>query len=87
MCKDSIVAHSRQAFGPSPRPPARLTLPVFLHCRQGQDRTGIVVAAYRMKVDGWSLADAEAEMRSFGFHDIWMELKEFIREYAKGLGK
>lgn len=61
--------------------------PVFLHCRKGQDRTGIVVAAYRMKVDGWSLAEAEAEMQSFGFNDIWYELKEFIRKYAKSLGK
>lgn len=61
--------------------------PVYIHCRQGQDRTGIIVAAYRMKVDGWSYQDAEAEMQSFGFNDIWVELKEFIREYAKGLGK
>ena len=61
--------------------------PVFIHCKQGQDRTGIVVAAYRMKVDGWALTDAEAEMQSFGFNDIWVELKEFIREYAKVLGK
>lgn len=61
--------------------------PVYIHCRQGQDRTGIIVAAYRMKVDGWSYKDAEAEMQSFGFNDIWVELKEFIREYAKGLGK
>ncbi len=61
--------------------------PVYLHCRQGQDRTGIVVAAYRMKVDGWSFSDAEAEMQSFGFNDIWLELKEFIRDYAKSLGR
>lgn len=61
--------------------------PVYIHCRQGQDRTGIIVAAYRMKVEGWSFKDAEAEMQSFGFNDIWVELKEFIREYARGLGK
>lgn len=61
--------------------------PVYIHCRQGQDRTGIVVAAYRMKVDGWSFKDAEAEMQSFGFNDIWVELKEFIREYATELGR
>jgi len=61
--------------------------PVFVHCRQGQDRTGIVIAAYRMKVNGWSFTDAEAEMQSFGFNDIWVELTEFIRKYAKGLGK
>jgi hypothetical protein len=28
MRKDSIFAHSRRAFGPSPKPPARLTIPV-----------------------------------------------------------
>ena len=61
--------------------------PVYIHCRQGQDRTGIIVAAYRMKVEGWSFKDAETEMQSFGFNDIWVELKEFIREYSRGLGK
>ncbi|MEW6110185.1 MAG: dual specificity protein phosphatase family protein [Nitrospirota bacterium] len=61
--------------------------PVYVHCRQGQDRTGIVIAAYRMRVEGWSLKDAESEMQEFGFNDIWRELKEFIREYAKSIGK
>jgi protein tyrosine/serine phosphatase len=61
--------------------------PVFIHCKQGQDRTGVVVAVYRMKVDGWSFQDAEAEMQSFGFDDIWIELKEFIKAYARELGK
>jgi len=28
MSKNSIFAHSRQAFGPPPRPPAQLTIPV-----------------------------------------------------------
>lgn len=55
--------------------------PVFVHCRHGQDRTGIVVAAYRMKVDKWSLADAETEMQAFGFNDIWVNFKKFIRHY------
>jgi tyrosine-protein phosphatase SIW14 len=56
--------------------------PVFVHCRQGRDRTGIVVAAYRMKVEGWSLAAAEAEMDSFGFNDIWINLRHFLHRYA-----
>lgn len=55
--------------------------PVFVHCRHGQDRTGIVVAAYRMKVDKWSLPDAETEMQAFGFNDIWVNFKKFIRQY------
>jgi protein tyrosine/serine phosphatase len=57
--------------------------PLFVHCRQGQDRTGIVVAAYRMKEEGWTPAEAEAEMQSFGFNDVWVKFKRFIREYGK----
>lgn len=61
--------------------------PVYVHCKLGQDRTGIVIAAYRMRVEGWSLKEAEAEMQLFGFNDLWWELKEFIRKYAKSLGE
>lgn len=39
-----------------------------------------------MKIKGWSLKEAEAEMQAFGFNDIWQNLKEFIREYARSLG-
>ena len=56
--------------------------PVYVHCRHGQDRTGIVVAAYRMTQDNWSLKDVEAEMQSFGFNDVWTNFKAFIRTYT-----
>lgn len=61
--------------------------PVYVHCRHGKDRTGIVVAAYRMKHQGWSLADAEAEMQAFGFNDVWVNFKKFIRRYGAELIK
>jgi len=57
--------------------------PVFLHCKLGEDRTGVIVAIYRMEADGWPLADAEAEMQAFGFNDIWINLKEFLRSYSR----
>jgi len=56
--------------------------PVYVHCRHGQDRTGIAVAAFRMKQQGWSLADAETEMQAFGFNDVWVNFKKFIRGYG-----
>jgi protein tyrosine/serine phosphatase len=56
-------------------------LPVFVHCAHGQDRTGVVVAVYRMDVDGWKKAAAEEEMQAFGFNDIWTQLKDFVRRY------
>lgn len=32
--------------------------PVFVHCAHGKDRTGTMVALYRMEVDGWSAEEA-----------------------------
>jgi protein tyrosine phosphatase (PTP) superfamily phosphohydrolase (DUF442 family) len=52
--------------------------PVFVHCAQGADRTGYMVAAYRMVEQGWSVADAAAEMKRFGFHGIWTQITEYL---------
>lgn len=40
---------------------------VFVHCRLGADRTGMMVAAYRMAEEGWTADEAMIEMKSFGF--------------------
>ena len=42
--------------------------PVFVHCQQGADRTGYMVAVYRILEQGVSLEDALLEMEGFGFH-------------------
>jgi tyrosine-protein phosphatase SIW14 len=41
---------------------------VFVHCRYGDDRTGMMIAAYRMGVEGWTPKDARKEMKKFGFN-------------------
>ena len=43
---------------------------VFVHCRYGDDRTGMMIAAYRMSVEGWSAVEARKEMEQFGFHRL-----------------
>jgi protein tyrosine phosphatase (PTP) superfamily phosphohydrolase (DUF442 family) len=52
--------------------------PVLVHCAHGQDRTGLAVAAYRVRVQGWSCADAASEMDSYGACSLWGNLKRCI---------
>ena len=42
--------------------------PVVIHCQHGADRTGAIVALYRIVVQGWSKEDAVREMNEGGFH-------------------
>jgi hypothetical protein len=55
--------------------------PVYFHCWRGKDRTGVMCAAYRMAVEGWTLSEALAEMDAFGFYRGWRDL----RAYAESL--
>ena len=60
---------------------ANLT-PVFVHCQHGSDRTGTMCAIYRIAVQGWSKDKAIEEITKgdFGFHEIWVNLPDYIRE-------
>lgn len=40
---------------------------VFVHCRLGDDRTGMMIASYRMADEGWTADEAMLEMQHFGF--------------------
>lgn len=57
--------------------------PVYIHCALGQDRTGVIVAVYRIEEQGWSPEEAEQEMHDFGFNDMWFNLKKFLKNYSK----
>jgi len=61
--------------------------PVFVHCRQGWNRVGIMTAIYRVVQQGWDPRRAYAEARQFGlvpwnFLSRYVVLYETLREYA-----
>jgi tyrosine-protein phosphatase SIW14 len=39
---------------------------VFVHCKVGDDRTGMEIAAYRMAEQGWTAEEARREMEAYG---------------------
>ncbi|MDR3213377.1 MAG: tyrosine-protein phosphatase [Azoarcus sp.] len=47
--------------------------PALVHCWHGSDRTGFIVAGYRIVEQGWRKEDAISELRQggFGFHELW----------------
>lgn len=49
---------------------------VLIHCYHGSDRTGTMVAMYRIFFENWSIDDAVQEMKygSYGFHPIWVNI-------------
>jgi hypothetical protein len=52
--------------------------PIYVHCRDGQNRTGVAVAAYRLVEKGEPLDAVLIDMASF--HGAWFEVDaSFIR--------
>lgn len=53
--------------------------PAYVHCFHGADRTGAVVAMYRIIVQGWDKEDAITEMKHKGLHWWHNNMVEYIR--------
>jgi tyrosine-protein phosphatase SIW14 len=60
--------------------------PALVHCKQGEQRTGVICAAYRI-THGWSLADALEEMDAYGFgiDPLWIPIRESLKAFAASI--
>jgi tyrosine-protein phosphatase SIW14 len=55
---------------------------IFAHCRRGADRTGVMIAAYRVVVEQKAVPEAVSEMRRY--HYDWLFLPH-LRRYIESL--
>ena len=55
--------------------------PVFVHCKRGADRTGAVVAVYRISHDRWENKRALKEAKSNGMNFFEFAIQRYIRDY------
>jgi protein tyrosine/serine phosphatase len=60
-----------------------LPSPVFVHCQHGCDRTGTVIACYRIKQDHWSAKAAFEEARHYGLSKFARGMGNYILEFGK----
>ena len=55
---------------------------VFVHCERGAERTGVMVATYRMSRQHWTAEQALNEMELFGFRAMrFGHLKKFVHDF------
>jgi protein tyrosine/serine phosphatase len=52
--------------------------PVYVHCKHGQDRTGLVLGIERVEFEKWEPQKAHDEMVQIGFHTGFAGLEEYF---------
>jgi protein tyrosine/serine phosphatase len=57
--------------------------PVLVHCADGQDRTGAMIAFYRMQEQKWPAPKAYKEMVKYGFHPMFLALSDSVFDYQE----
>jgi protein-tyrosine phosphatase len=55
--------------------------PIFVHCRRGADRSGVVIACYRITHDHWTNGQAMAEARQQGFSHFEVLMERYIHHF------
>lgn len=54
--------------------------PIYLHCKHGRDRTGMIMGLYRVFADGWDPKTAYQEMKDRGFRTVIWPLKNYFKD-------
>lgn len=57
--------------------------PMYVHCLHGRERTGFMLATYRMKIESWTVEQAYQEMLQQGFDPLRTVLSDVLFEYSK----
>ncbi len=57
--------------------------PVFVHCLHGCDRTGTIVACYRIQHDHWSADLALREAKTYGISWLEFRMKRFVVSFGR----
>ncbi len=73
--KESEIRSALQVIRNAPKP-------ILIHCWHGSDRTGAVVAAYRITEQGWSVEEAIRELKQdeYGHHSfIYRNIPKLLR--------
>ncbi len=70
---DEIISHIKAAENH----------PVFIQCKRGRDRTGMVLAIYRMTTDGWTSKHAGDEAEKYGIRWWQFKMRDFINDYYR----
>ena len=56
--------------------------PVFVHCRRGSDRTGVMIGFYRIAVQGWDAVRTYQEARAMGMRWWYRGLNGQLYDFA-----
>lgn len=60
---------------------SRTKLPAFVHCKLGKDRTGTVIACYRIARQGWGNEDALREAKKLGMSPLQYRMQRYVRNF------
>ncbi|HNV95199.1 MAG TPA: dual specificity protein phosphatase family protein [Bacteroidales bacterium] len=73
--KDKDVINALKIMEKAPKP-------ILIHCKHGSDRTGLIVAMYRIAYQNWTKDQALDELKNggYGFHKIFMNIPAYIKK-------